>query len=77
MEQHERGYLSVGAVAERLGLSASGVRKLEAQGVIPPSLRLEGTDRRRIWPAGDVDLMQVRIAERRAARTKETAASAA
>jgi DNA-binding transcriptional MerR regulator len=76
VEQQERGYLSVGGVASRLGVSPTMVRKYERQGIIPPAERLEGNDRR-IWPAGDVDMMQVRIAERRAARTKGTAATAA
>jgi DNA-binding transcriptional MerR regulator len=76
VEQQERGYLSVGGVATRLGVSPSAVRKWERQGAIPRAERLEGDDRR-IWPAGDVDVMQIRIAERRAARTKATAASAA
>ncbi len=76
MEQQERGHLSVGGVADRLGVSPSAVRKYERQGIIPPAERLEGNDRR-IWPAGDVGVMQARIAERRAARTKATAASAA
>jgi len=50
------------------------VRKYERSGLIPPARRLEGNDRR-IWPAGDVNLMQARIAERRAARREAMSAA--
>ena len=76
MESQDRGFVSIGGVASRLGVTTTAVRKFEERGIIPQGQRLEGS-RSRIWPAGDVDLMQIRIAERRAARTKETATSAA
>src|SRR5687768_157151 len=72
-QSRESEFLSVGAVAERLGLSASGIRKLEKAGVLPASQRLQ--DGRRFWPAGDVDLMRTRIAERRAARREAVTAA--
>lgn len=74
MEQSREGeFLSVGAVADRLGMSASGVRKLEKQGVLPVSRRLQ--DGRRFWPAGDVDVMRIRIAERRDSRKEAMTAA--
>ena len=47
--------LSSGAVARRLGLSLSGLRKLERRGAVPPSLRMAGLGRTwRVWPAADL-----------------------
>ena len=45
--------MSSGGVARRLGVSLSTVRNLERAGVIPPAMRLEGSDRR-CWRESDI-----------------------
>ena len=45
--------MSSGGVAKRLGVSLSTVRNLERAGVIPPAMRLEGSDRR-CWRESDI-----------------------
>ena len=69
-------YIGTGALAERLGISNSRIRQLEREGTIPAAQRLMPSDRR-MWPAEDVPVIEERLRERRAARTKATAASAA
>jgi DNA-binding transcriptional MerR regulator len=71
VENQDRGFVSIGGVASRLGVTTTAVRKFEERGIIPRGERLEGS-RSRIWPVGDVELMQIRLAERRAGR-KEAA----
>lgn len=59
-------FLGVGGLAQRLGLSRTRVRQLEEAGVIPEGARLVPGDRR-IWRVDDVDAIQERLNERRAA----------
>jgi len=74
VESQDRGFVSIGAVAAKLGVSTTAVRKFEERGIIPRGQRLEGS-RSRIWPVGDVELMQVRVAERRAERKEAVTAA--
>jgi DNA-binding transcriptional MerR regulator len=75
VEQQERGFVSIGGVASRLGVTTTAVRKFEQQGLIPRGQRLEGS-LSRIWPIDDVEQMQSRIAERRAKRKEVTTTEA-
>lgn len=72
MEHQEHEFVSIGGVASRLGVTTTAVRKFEEKGLIPRGQRLEGS-RSRIWPVGDVELMQIRVAERRSARKEALA----
>jgi len=74
VDSQDRGFVSIGGVASRLGVTTTAVRKFEQKGIIPRGQRLEGS-RSRIWPVGDVELMQVRIAERRAERKEAMTAA--
>ena len=63
--------VGIGAIATRLGLSPSYVRKLERQGALPPALRVDVVGRR-VWRARDIEEAAARLAERR--RPQPTAA---
>lgn len=64
--------LSIGAAAQRLGISASLLRRMEDQGLVPPAMRLIGSDRR-VYSATQVEEIR-RIREaRRLARTPREA----
>ncbi len=68
MTQHaDEQYLSIGGVAQALGVSPSGLRKLEKLGVIPPAARLVGSDRR-LYRLGDVEMIRERVKERESTR---------
>ncbi len=69
-------FIGTGALAERLGISNSRIRQLEREGTIPEAQRLMPSDRR-MWPAEDVPAIEERLRERRAARSKAPAATAA
>jgi DNA-binding transcriptional MerR regulator len=59
--------LGTGDVAQHVGYSPSGIKKLERLGVIPRALRVAGTGRR-AWRSEDLPLIEERIAARRAER---------
>lgn len=75
MDKNHR-FVSVGGVAENLGVSTTMVLRYERDGLIPSGERIVGS-RARIWPVEQVEAMKDAIAERRAARVKETAAASA
>jgi DNA-binding transcriptional MerR regulator len=66
--------IGIGGLAARVNLSPARIRQLERIGVIPTARRLDPGDRR-VWPAEEVDAIRDRLNERRAARTKATAAA--
>jgi len=64
---------SIGAVAKRLGYSISNVVKLEREGILPPALRLEGSNRR-VYRGDQIDQLEERLKQRRANRLRSAAA---
>lgn len=54
-------------LAARVGLSVSGLKKLERLGHIPPALRLSGSNHR-AWRGEDAEVVRQLVNERRAAR---------
>ncbi len=62
-------FLSIGGVAEALGVSRSGLRKLERLGVIPPAARLIGSDRR-LYRLDDLEVIRATVNERAAKRQR-------
>jgi DNA-binding transcriptional MerR regulator len=66
MEQEQR-FASMGEVGRQLGVTSTAVRMYERAGIIPAGRRVIGSQAR-IWPLEELDVMQARIAERRAAR---------
>lgn len=59
-------FLSTGEFCKRLKRSRTGVRKLVAQGVIPPAVVVTGSGRW-IWRAADVEVVQETLRNRRSA----------
>ena len=68
-EATARSYIGIGPLAEALGVSKSFIRKMEAEGTLPPSARLAGSDRR-VYLRGDVELLREQAARRRDRRRK-------
>ncbi len=62
-------FLGIGALAQELGVSPSGVRRWEKIGLIPPAARGAG---RRVYRAGDVEAIRKQVEERRAARRRHS-----
>lgn len=60
----EAEFISIGPLAERVGVSASQIRRLEDLGVIPRSARAVGLDRR-FWRADQLPAISEAIASRR------------
>ncbi len=65
--------LSIGGLAEAVNRSPALLRRLEREGVLPPPLRLVGSDRR-AYRAEDVPRIRQILAER-AARRRATPAA--
>ncbi len=63
-EPTARQFIGIGPLAEALGVSTSLIRKLEAQGTLPPSARLGGSARR-IYRVEDIELLREQTARRR------------
>ncbi len=61
------GLLSIGGVAAAVNRSPGWLRKLERTGVLPPALRMIGSDRRAYRPE-DVEQIKRILAERATAR---------
>jgi len=61
-------FLSIGGVAEALGVSTSALRLWETTGVTPPAARLTGSDRR-VYSLADLDRLRPIAEERRRAKT--------
>ncbi len=59
-----RRFVSIGRVAELVGLSPSRLRELEAAGVLPKAARLEGTDRRLYAVPEDLEAIRAALADR-------------
>jgi len=59
--------ISTGGLAARVGRSPSTIKFWETEGVIPPAIRIEGSNRR-AWKVSEIDLIRERIAARRAER---------
>ncbi len=57
------GLLSIGGVAAAVNRSPGWLRKLERSGVLPPALRMIGSDRRAYRPE-DVERIKQILAER-------------
>ncbi len=55
---------STGGLARALGVSPTTVRKWESRGLLPASVRLEGSDRR-LFDVVDLDAIRARIDDRR------------
>lgn len=70
----EELFLGVGAVAERCGVSASTIRRLERAGIVPAPPRLAGSDRR-IYRHEDVIRLERMLEQRRANRAESSAAA--
>ncbi len=66
---------SAGGLARALGVSNTTVRKWEHLGLLPPSIRLEGSDRR-LFAVDDLEAIRARI-ERRRRPEREGAPTAA
>lgn len=56
--------ISTGGLATRIGRSPSTIKFWEAEGVIPPAQRIEGSNRR-AWRVSQIELIEARIAARR------------
>jgi len=54
VKDREERLVSIGTVADRLGVSASAIRGWEARGLIPRAIRVEGLDRR-VYSADDLE----------------------
>ncbi len=67
MSEPATEYLGIGDVAERLGVSPSGVRRWERIGWIPPATRVAGSGRRLYRPS-DIQEIRERVEAERAAR---------
>jgi len=63
-EPTARQFIGIGPLAEALGVSRSAIRKWEAQGTLPPSARLAGSDRR-VYLLTDVEVIREQAARRR------------
>ncbi len=61
-------FLGIGALAQELGVSPSGVRRWEKIGLIPPAARGAG---RRVYRIGDVEAIRKQVEEQRAARRRQ------
>jgi len=61
------GLLSIGGVATAVNRSPGWLRKLERTGVLPPALRMIGSDRRAYRPE-DVEQIKRILAERAVTR---------
>ncbi len=60
-------FLSIGGVAETLGVSTSTLRLWETKGLIPPASRLGGSDRR-VYDRADLEVLRPIAEERRRQR---------
>ena len=58
--------ISIGGVAEAMGVTPNAVRKWEATGVIPPALRIEPGSRR-VYLSSDLEAIRQRVEAKRAA----------
>jgi DNA-binding transcriptional MerR regulator len=74
VDSENRGFASIGAVANRLGVSTVMVRRYERAGIIPPGRRVDGSQAR-IWPLEEVVQMPARIAEQREKRKEAVTAA--
>jgi DNA-binding transcriptional MerR regulator len=72
IDMADETFLGVGAAAARIGVSASLLRKLERQGILPSPARVVGSDRR-IYRDEDVTRIEQVLKERRTARMSEAA----
>ncbi len=61
----DQGLLGIGEVAERLGYSASNIRRLDRVGELRAAVRISG---RRIFRLDEVERFQREIEKRRAAK---------
>jgi len=75
MKDHEGRLVSIGTVAERLGVSASAIRGWEARGLIPRAIRIEGLDRR-VYSTDDLEAIGKVARSRVYPRREEVAAVA-
>jgi len=64
--------LSIGGLATAVQCSPALLRHLEREGVLPPALRLDGSNRC-VYRAEDVDRVRLILAERRARRLPKAA----
>ncbi len=60
-------FFGINDVAERLGVSPSGVRRWERIGWIPPATRVAGSGRR-LYRPNDIEEIRERVEAERAAR---------
>ena len=68
-EAPARQFIGIGPLAAALGVSRSFIRKMEAEGTLPPSARLAGSDRR-VYLLEDVEVIREQAARRRDRRRK-------
>ncbi len=68
-DQVTEQFLGIGALAQELGVSPSGVRRWEKIGLIPPAVRGAG---RRVYRASDVEAIRERVEAQRAAGRQTT-----
>lgn len=68
MDRTDRRFLSIGAVAETLGVSQSTLRLWETKGVTPPANRLGGSERR-VYDLADLEALRPIAEERRRHKT--------
>ncbi len=61
-------FLGIGALAQELGVSPSGVRRWEKIGLIPPAARGAG---RRVYRIGDVEAIRKQVQARRTTRQRQ------
>jgi predicted DNA-binding transcriptional regulator AlpA len=54
MTRHTEALLDITGVARRLGCSPSTVRRLEANGTLPPGVRLDSSNRR-VWRLAQIE----------------------
>lgn len=59
----EERLISTGGLAARIGRSPSTIKYFEAAGVIPPAVRVEGSNRR-VWRDSDVAVIEDLIGRR-------------
>ncbi len=76
MSEPATEYLGIGDVAERLGVSPSGVRRWERIGWIRPAVRIASSGRR-LYRPDDIEEIRTRVNAERAVRQRSDRVPAA
>ncbi len=63
--------ISIGGVAEAMGVTPGAVRKWEASGLIPPAIRVQPGSRR-VYRVDDLTMIRERVEAKRAAGRQQS-----